>query len=152
MVLCPKGGDGRPCSVCTISLAGSEISSPSNLFWSGIKNISGKWLVQPTRRGCCHSVVLWRGAQQGGLRLDFPWGFIVSPQGLGISAGRGSLTFGEVEGSASGSVQALRIPSRSCTLYLVMVPAARKVHGQYLPGLWGGGVNAKTSLVSMSVS
>jgi len=132
-----RGGDGTPRGVCIVSLAGSEIGSPSNLFRSGIENTGGEWLEQPTRRGCCHSVGLLRGAQRGGLCLVLPWEFIVGPQGAGASASRGSLTLGGVEGSVSKNVQASHIPSRSCTPYLVTVPAARKAHGQYLPGLGG---------------
>jgi len=97
-----------------------------------------------------HSGVLLRGAWQGGLCLVLLLEFIVGPQGAGTSAGRGSLTLGGVEGSISGNVQAFRIPSRSCTRYLVTVPAAREAYGHYLPGF--GGVNAETSLASMSVS
>jgi len=130
-------GNGTPRGVSTVSLTGSEIGSPSNLFRNGIENTGGEWLEQPTRRGRCHSGVLLRGAQRGGLRLVLPLEFIVGPQGAGTSAGCGSLTLGGVEGSISGNVQAFRIPSRSCTPYLVTVPAAREAQGQYLPDLGG---------------
>jgi len=62
-----------PRGVRTVSLAGSEVNSPSNLFRSGTENTGGEWLVQPTCRGCRHSVESPSGAQQGGQRLVLPW-------------------------------------------------------------------------------
>jgi len=65
------------------------------------------------RRGCCHGWLPVRGTRLGDLRFFFPGGFIVGPQEVGTSAGRGSLTPDLGRDSIGGNVLDFRTPSKN---------------------------------------
>jgi len=111
-----------PRGVCVVSLAGSAVRSLSNLLRS---STDGEWPELPTCGVGCRSVMSLAGIQHGDRHFVLPWKLISGPQGVGASAGRGSLTPVVVGDSFSGNFQAFRIPSRRVVPYLVTVPAAR---------------------------
>jgi len=130
-----RGGGVTPRGACAFLPADFAVRRLLNLLRGGIENTGDEWLIQPTCRPGGRSARSRMGVRRGGRHCVLPWAFIGGPLDVGASAGRRSLTLGEVGDSVSGSVLVFHTPNRGGVLYQVTVLVARQAHGQCQAGL-----------------